>query len=126
MSLVQQQLSSLQQHATALQQSLAAVAVAADQNLHASNLVALSGTQSKPAKGVSKSKKAALVLDAMKPLLSTALEQVRAVVRLVFPCTMLCCAMTAALKRLPSHCCTWWLCPSRCRRSAQNNFAGHM
>lgn len=78
MSSVQQQLSSLQQQATALQQSLAAVAVAADQNLHASKLVPLSGSpQSKPAKGMSKSKKAALILDAMKPLLSTALEQVR-------------------------------------------------
>lgn len=79
MSSVQQQLSGLQQQASALQQSLAAVAVAADQNLHASKLVPLStgSPQSKPVKGMSKSKKAALILDAMKPLLSTALEQVR-------------------------------------------------
>lgn len=79
MSSVQQQLSGLQQQASALQQSLAAVAVAADQNLHASKLVPLStgSPQSKPVKGMSKSKKAALILDAMKPLLSTALEQVQ-------------------------------------------------
>lgn len=78
MSSVQQRLSGLRQQAAALQESLAAVAVAADASLHASKQVPLSGSpQSKPSKGVSKSKKAALVLDAMKPLLPTTLEQVR-------------------------------------------------
>ena len=75
---VQQQLSSLQQHGTALQQSLTAVAVAADQDMHAPKAAPLSQSpQSKPAKGISRSKRAALVLDGMKPILATALQEVR-------------------------------------------------
>lgn len=78
MSSVQQQLSSLQQHGMAVQQSLAAVAVAADQDVHAAKSAPLSQSpQSKPAKGISRSKRAALVLDAMKPILATALQEVR-------------------------------------------------
>ena len=78
MSSVQQQLSSLQQHGTALQQSLAAVAVAVDQDVHVPKPAPLSQSpQSKPAKGISRSKRAALVLDAMKPILATALQEVR-------------------------------------------------
>lgn len=75
MSSVLQQLSSLHQHGTALQQSVAAVAVAADQDMHALTAAPLS--QGKPAKGISRSKRAALVLDAMKPILAAALEEVR-------------------------------------------------
>ena len=78
MSSVQQQLSSLHQHATALQQSLAAVAVAVDQDVHVPKAAPLSQSpQSKPIKGISRSKRAALVLDAMKPILATAIQQVR-------------------------------------------------
>lgn len=78
MSSVQQQLGALQQHGTALQHSLAAVAAAADQDQHISKASPLSHSpQSKAAKSISKSKRAALVLDAMKPILATALEEVR-------------------------------------------------
>ena len=78
-SSAQQQLSTLQQHAAALQQSLAAVTDAVDQHLHAppKEAPASQSPQTKPAKGMSKSKRAALVLDAMKPILATALEEVR-------------------------------------------------
>lgn len=77
MSSVHQQLSALQQHGTALQHSLAAVAAAADQDGHIPKASPLGHSpQGKPAKGISRSKRAALVLDAMKPILATALEEV--------------------------------------------------
>lgn len=80
MSSVYQQLSTLQQHGSALQHSLAAVAVAADQDQHISKAASLSHSpQSKSAKGISRSKRAALVLDAMKPILPNTLEEVRTV-----------------------------------------------
>ena len=78
MSSILQQLSSLHQQNTALQQSLAAVAAAANQDVHAPTAAPSSQPpQGKPAKGISRSKRAALVLDAMKPVLATALQEVR-------------------------------------------------
>ena len=78
MSSVLQQLSALQQHGTALQHSLAAVAAVADQDGHIAQAASLSHSpQGKPAKSISRSKRAALVLDAMKPILAAALEEVR-------------------------------------------------
>lgn len=73
-----EQLSSLQQHSSTLEQSLAAVGTAVDENLNGSKMSgpAAQSPKGKPVRGVSKSKRAALVLDAMKPILASALEQV--------------------------------------------------
>ena len=71
-------LSSLQQHASTLEQSLAAVDAAVDDNMNGKKQSgpAAQSPKGKPGRGVSKSKRAALVLDAMKPVLASALEKV--------------------------------------------------
>lgn len=72
------QLTPFQQHASALDESLGAVIEAVEHNLHAnSQQQPPQSLQGKPTKGFSKSKRAALVLDAMTPLLPAAMDQVR-------------------------------------------------
>ncbi|KAL0031856.1 hypothetical protein WJX79_000268 [Trebouxia sp. C0005] len=72
------QLTPFQQHASALDESLGAVIEAVEHNLHAnSQQQPPQSLQGKPTKGFSKSKRAALVLDAMTPLLPAAMDQVQ-------------------------------------------------
>lgn len=67
----------VQRHSLALDESLSAVAAAVELNLQAGSQQQLSQSPvSKPVKGFSKSKRAALVLDAMKPILAAAMDQV--------------------------------------------------
>ncbi len=71
------QLTPFQQHASALDESLSAVIEAVDHNLHAdSQQQQPQSLMGKPSKGFSKSKRAALVLDAMTSLLPVAMDQV--------------------------------------------------
>ncbi len=73
----QDQLTPFQQHASALDESLSAVIEAVEHNLQASNQQQPSQPlMGKSGKGFSKSKRAALVLDAMTPLLPAAMDQV--------------------------------------------------
>ncbi|KAL0054989.1 hypothetical protein WJX82_005498 [Trebouxia sp. C0006] len=72
------QLTSFQQHAPALAESLSGVIEAVEYNLHAdSQQQPPQSLMGKPSKGFSKSKRAALVLDAMTPLLPAAMDQVQ-------------------------------------------------
>lgn len=67
----------VQRHSLALDESLSAVAAAVELNLQAGSQQQLSHSPvSKPVKGFSKSKRAALVLDAMKPILAAVMDQV--------------------------------------------------
>ena len=71
------QLTSFQQHTPALAESLSGVIEAVEYNLHAeSQQRPPQSLMGKPSKGFSKSKRAALVLDAMTPLLPAAMDQV--------------------------------------------------
>ncbi len=71
------QLTPFQQHASALAESLSGVIEAVEHNLHADSQQHLpQSLTGKPSKGFSKSKRAALVLDAMTPLLPAAVDQV--------------------------------------------------
>ncbi len=73
----QDQLTPFQQHASVLDESLSAVIEAVEHNLQASNQQQPSQPlMGKSGKGFSKSKRAALVLDAMTPLLPAAMDQV--------------------------------------------------
>ena len=72
------QLTPFQQYASALDESFRAVIEAVEHNLQASNQQQQppQSLMGKSAKGFSKSKRAALVLDAMTPLLPAAMDQV--------------------------------------------------
>ena len=71
------QLTPFHWHASALDKSLRAVIEAVEHNLQASNQQQPpQSLMGKPSKGFSKSKRAALVLDAMTPLLPAAMDQV--------------------------------------------------
>ncbi|KAL0019463.1 hypothetical protein WJX77_007420 [Trebouxia sp. C0004] len=72
------QLTPLQHHASALDESFSAVIEGVEHNLQASNQQQPSQSpMGKPSKGFSKSKRAALILDAMTPLLPAAMHQVQ-------------------------------------------------
>lgn len=71
------QLAKMNKHASALDQGFEAVATVLEQNLQAGKeQQPANSSGAKPGKGFSKSKRAALVLDAMKPVLQAAVDQV--------------------------------------------------